>query len=82
MKLELILSLIISLLLTILSAWSFSTFSRLDTAAKNYEIDTTFQTACHVTKNYVKTSKLVSLLTLILALLIMNFVSIMIYKKL
>lgn len=81
MNLQSILLFLITLLLVIISAWSLSTFLRLNRAKGQYKTDKVLQTACQVSKMYVSTGLSVATVSTILSLIILLLVSWNLYKN-
>ena len=81
MNLQLILLFLITLLLVIISAWSTSTFLRLNRAKRQYKTDKVLQTACQVSKAYVTTGLSIEIVSTILSLIILLLVSWNLYKN-
>ena len=81
MKLCSILLLIISITLVISSSWSLSNFIRLDNASKNYNTDSLFESACNVSKNYVKNGNIISWVLVVISWVILILSSVLIYVK-
>jgi hypothetical protein len=71
MKIQSILLLVVSIMLVVVSAWNLGVFIRLGDASDRYPNDDQFNIACHVSKKYVKTGKIVSTLLLVLSTLLM-----------
>ena len=82
MNFQSILLFLVTLLLVIISAWSTSTFLRLNRAKGQYKTDKVLQTACQVSKAYVTTGLTVAIISTILSLIILLLVSWNLYKNL
>ena len=76
MDLHIILSFLISLLLTVISAWSLGTFIRLERASKKNN----FETSCQISKLYVTVGYWIGIVITILSLLILALSSYNVYK--
>lgn len=81
MELQMILLFLISLMLTIVSAWSLSTFMRLDKASTKYKNNKVFEAACQMSKEYVKTGLLMGSVITILSLAVVAIASYGVYKS-
>jgi len=81
MKIQSIFLLIISIVLVVVSSWNLSVFVRLSDASPQYTNDDQFDRACHVSKKYVKTGKIVSIVMLVLSVILMIGSSVCIYKN-
>lgn len=57
-----------------------TTFNRLNLASKNYSGNDVFQTACLMTKNYVKIGMVTGVITLIVSFCILAVTSVRVYK--
>lgn len=81
MQIQSILLLIVSIILVTVSTMSVSVFIRLSNASPQYTNSDQFDSACHISKNYVKMGKLSSIIILILSVLLMFGSSLSIYKN-
>ena len=81
MKIQSIFLLIISIVLVVVSSWNLSVFVRLSDASPQYTNDDQFDSTCHVSKKYVKTGKIVSIVMLVLSVILMIGSSVCIYKN-
>jgi uncharacterized phage infection (PIP) family protein YhgE len=81
MKIQSILLLIVSIILVVVSSWNVRVFIRLSDASHQYSNDDQFDSACHVSKKYVKTGKIVSIIILVLSILLMIGSSVSIYRN-
>jgi len=80
MELQTIMILILSLMLMMMSAWSFATFSRLSRASDTYSNDKEFESACKLTVVYVEGGKWSALGILILSGALLFFSSQQVYN--
>jgi len=81
MDLQVILLFLISLILSVVSAWSVGTFLRLEIASKKYDNNKVFDSACQLSKEYVTTGLLIGKIILILSLLLVTMSSYNVYRK-
>lgn len=76
-----ILTFIVSLSLVILSAWSLSTFVRLHKASDKYPSDAVFESACQMSKEYVKTGMISGIAILVFGVILMILSSWVLWNK-
>lgn len=81
MKIQSILLLIVSIILVVVSSWNLSVFVLLSDSSTQYTNDDQFDSTCHVSKKYVKTGKIVSIVMLVLSVLLMIGSSVFIYRN-
>lgn len=81
MDLQVILFFLLSLILTVISAWSLGTFLRLNYASKKYNNNKVFESACQFSKEYVTTGLWVGGIILFLSLFIVVMSSYNVYQK-
>lgn len=81
MEIRSIILLIISIMLVIMSSWNLNIFIRLKDASPQYTSDDEFDSACHVSKKYVKVGNIVSIIMLCVSVLLMMGSSFVIYKQ-
>ena len=81
MEFHLMLLLIVSVMLSILSAWNLSTFHRLKEASKNYKNDQNFEDSCHVSKTYTSGGEIIAIVMLLMSFLILGVSCVTIFGK-
>lgn len=79
MRIQSIFLLIVSITLVIMSAWNLSILNRLHGASPQYKTADVFDAACHVSKHYVKTARVVSMIVLCASIIVMTGSSVSIY---
>lgn len=80
MNLYITLLLVLTIILVISSSWSLSTFNRLESASKKYDSNAVFESACHLSKNYINTGQNMSIIMIIISLIVLIVISIVSYK--
>lgn len=81
MQLRTLLLIITSLMLCITSAWTLSTFMRLDVASQKYSDSSVFDSACHVTKSYVTLGRNMGVITAVVSVIILILSSFTAYAE-
>lgn len=81
MELQVILMFLISILLALVSAWSFAITLRLKIASSKYNNDMEFESACQVSNNFVNKSNIIGAIILALSVKILIFTSWKLYKS-
>lgn len=79
MRIQSIFLLIISVTLVVMSAWNLSILNRLHSASPDYQTDDIFDSACHVSKSYVNSGRVMSGVVLITSIVFMVGSSVSIY---
>lgn len=79
MRIQSIFLLIISVILVVMSAWNLSILNRLHSASPQYPTDDVFDSACHMSKRYVNSARVVSMIVLIISIVFMIGISVSIY---
>jgi hypothetical protein len=76
-----ILVLLLSILLVIVSSWSFSTFIRLSRAKDRYSTNAMLESACQVSQTYINTGWWCGLITTVIAFILLVVCSWVIYSS-
>ena len=81
MKRQSILLLLLALLLGIVTAWSLSTFFRLQKAYNTAASSDEFKSNCNVTESYIKTGKITSIAVVMVSVIVIILTSINLAKN-
>lgn len=81
MELQVLFMFLISVLLALVSAWSFGIMLRLKIANSKYNNDMEFESACQVSNNFVNKSHVIGSFILLLSLKIVVFTGWRLYKS-
>ena len=76
MKVQSILLLLLSLLLGTVTAWSLTTFLRLQSGYNTTSDSTEFKNKCNITKSYINTGKITSITLVIVSVIVIILTSI------